>query len=228
MYETNMQENNPQLGSQPNDLHDPIHTQSLESLFEQIDDEVPEFEFILKTLRPYVVRVLHIREDSKLLNEVLDFIDERVNDLKPDSTCTWRQLYTITRILNGNVIMIEGNEINETENAKCVPINDEIESQDTGSQKSENESLNEESDETTEADGIMEPELPLVQAEPTDDQEKADEILAGFDNEPTDGADLNDDFLSELDNMTVKQDERDEIDCGDGEFMKELEDFDPN
>ena len=129
--------------------------------------------------------------------------------------------------------MIEGNEINETENAKCVPINDEIESQDTGLQE-EDRSLNsdEDSDETTEGDdGVMEPELPLVQAEPPDDEqnhEKADEILAEFDNQPDDMnddkfTDINADFLAELNDMTVQPDES----LIGEDFMNELENFDP-
>ena len=202
-----------------------IHTQSLESLFEQIDDEVPEFEYLLKTLRPYVVRVLHIREDSKLLNEVLDFIDAMVKS-KPDSRCTWRQLYTITRILNGNVVVIEGSEIEETE-AKSAPISDEIESKDTGLEEEER-SLNsdEDSDETTEEDDRLttDPGSPP----PLDKQkdEIADEILAGFDNQTASDktTDLNDDFLSELNNMTVEQNEN--IDSEDGDFLTELENFD--
>ena len=53
--------------------------------------------------------------------------------------------------------MIEGNDVDETEIAKCAPISDEIDSQDTGSHESEDRSLksDEESDETTEGnDGL--------------------------------------------------------------------------
>ena len=116
----------------------------------------------------------------------------------------------------------------ETETAKCVPINDEIESQDTELQEEErslhsDEDSDEEEDDRSTTDQGSPP--------PVDKQnEIADEILAGFDNETADDktTELNDDFLSELNDMTVKPDERDEIDGGDDEFMKELEDFDPN
>ena len=117
----------PSAGSKEDELNDLFHTQSLESLFEQIDENVVDSGYLLQTLRPYVFRALHNRQDSKILHEVLDFIDKKVKCSNPMSTCTWRQLYTITRLLNGNVLMIEGSEIDENENGKSelVPISDE-------------------------------------------------------------------------------------------------------
>ena len=101
-----MQDNSPQLTSQTNesadahenDSNDSFHTQSLESLFEQIYDQVQDSRYMLQTTKPYVICALHNRQNSKVLNEVVEFIDERVECSKPGSTCTWRQLYTITRI----------------------------------------------------------------------------------------------------------------------------------
>jgi len=61
--------------------------------------------------------------------------------------------------------------------------------------------------------------------------ETVDGTLVEFDNQTDDTDDgdntteLNEDFLSELDNMTVQQNEN--IDREDGDFLKELENFDP-
>ena len=127
--------------------------------------------------------------------------------------------------------MIEGSELDATEIAKCAPVSDEIESQDTGSQK-EDTSLNgdSESDETTEGDDGITTDQGSMEPPPKQKEEIADDILAEFENETksTDDdktIDLDDDFLSELNELTVKPDES----CIDGEddFLEELQNFDP-
>jgi hypothetical protein len=114
----------------------------------------------------------------------------------------------------------------ETETAKCVPINDEIESQDTELQEEER-SLHSDEDSDEDDRSTTDQGSPP----PVDKQnEIADEILAGFDNETADDktTDLNEDFLSELNDMTVKPDESCIDSEDESEFIKELENFDTN
>ena len=135
------EQSTPEVNAHENDSNDSFHTQSLECLFGQIDDIVQDSEFILKSLRPYVIRAMNHRQDTVVLHEIVNFIDNRVACSSTGYCCSWRQLYTISRVLNGNILMIEGTEIVENENVKCeyAPSSDEIESQDTEEDLQESE-----------------------------------------------------------------------------------------
>ena len=245
------EQSTPEVNAHENDSNDSFHTQSLECLFGQIDDIVQDSEFILKSLRPYVIRAMNHRQDTVVLHEIVNFIDNRVACSNTGYCCSWRHLYTISRVLNGNILMIEGTEIVENENVKCeyAPSSDEIESQDTEEdlQESECESIDEDKDVSSDASGdgdelneCMERECTVMQAPPVQVEtpvdkkdEIADDILAEFENQKDDTDTISDDtsvlsegFLEELKNMSSCPD--DIVDPNHVAFFTELEIFNPS
>jgi hypothetical protein len=74
---------------------------SLESVFEEINDQAPDSVSLLRQLRPDVIRELHHHPSSRVHDEILRFIDENCGpENSTQWTCTWAKIYSIVMVLN--------------------------------------------------------------------------------------------------------------------------------
>jgi hypothetical protein len=103
---------------------------SLESVFEEVNDQAQDSVSILRQLRPDVIRELHFHPNSRVHDEILRFIDENCGPVDENTTqwtCTWAKIHSVVMVLNRNNLVLDCSDEDVAEDESSIHDEQEVE-----------------------------------------------------------------------------------------------------